>query len=53
MQYRIQSAEKDGSLQMDLAEISNKFDFLKKGASSGAELQRAQREMQAVHENEL
>ncbi len=38
MQYRIQSAEKDGSLQSDLAEMGQKFDFLKKGLSSGAEL---------------
>ena len=41
MQYRIQSAEKDGSLSSDLADIGQKFDFLKKGLSSGAELQRA------------
>ena len=40
MQYRIQSAERDGSLQNDLAEISNKFDFLKKGMSSGVEMQK-------------
>ena len=53
MQYRIQSAEKDGSLQTDLAEIANKFDFLKKGMASGAEIQRAQREMEAVHETEI
>ena len=53
MQYRIQQATKDGTLQTDLAEMSSKFDFLKKGLSSGAELQRAQREMQAQHETEL
>ena len=53
MQYRIQQANKDGTLQTDLAEMSSKFDFLKKGLSSGAELQRAQREMQAQHETEL
>lgn len=41
MQYRIQSAEKDGNLSSDLAEMGQKFDFLKKGLSSGAELQRA------------
>ena len=53
MQYRIQNAEREGSLQSDLTEISNKFDFLKKGNASGAELHRQQREMQAVHETEI
>jgi len=41
MQYRIQQAGKEGGLESDLAEMTNKFDFLKKGMSSGAELQRA------------
>lgn len=53
MQYRIQSAEKDGSLQNDLAEISSKFDFLKKGLANGVEIHKAQREMQVQHETEL
>lgn len=53
MQYRIQNAEKDGSLHTDLAELSSKFDFLKKGLSSGVELQKQQREMEAVHETEI
>ena len=54
MQYKIQQASREGGgLESDLAELANKFDFLKKGASSGAEQQRAQREMQAQHENEL
>jgi len=33
--------------------MTSKFDFLMKGHSSGAELQKAQREMQAQHESEL
>ena len=46
MQFRIQAAEKDGTLQGDLSDLTSKFDFLTKGLSSGAEMQRAQKEMQ-------
>ena len=51
MQYKIQAAERDGSLQSDLADIT-KFDFLKKSSNS-AELEREKRELQAVHESEI
>lgn len=38
MQYKIQQASRDGGgLESDLADLANKFDFLKKGASSGVE----------------
>ena len=56
MQYRIQqAADKDGSLQGvgDLSELTSKFDFLTKGLTSGAEMQRAQRDMQVQHEAEI
>ena len=43
MQYKIQTAEKDGSLSNDLADIT-KFDFLKKSSNS-AELEREKREL--------
>ena len=46
MQFRIQAAEKDGTLQGDLSDLTSKFDFLTKGLSNGAEMQRAQKEMQ-------
>lgn len=48
MQFRIQqAAEKDGGLAGgDLSDLTSKFDFLTKGLSSGAEMQRAQRDMQ-------
>ena len=54
MQFKIQAAEKDGSLVSDLAaEMSSKFDFLKKGLRTGDSVDRQQREMQAVHDGEL
>lgn len=55
MQYRIQCAEKDGDRSGlgDLAEMTSKFDFLKTGLSSGADMQRTQREIQSVHEQEM
>ena len=56
MQFRIQqAADKDGSLQGvgDLTELTSKFDFLTKGLTSGAEMQRAQRDMQVQHESEI
>ena len=53
MQYRIQQAEKDGGGLGDLTEISSKFDFLKNSLSSGANVQRAQRETQLQHESEM
>ena len=35
------------------AEMSSKFDFLKKGLRTGDSVDRQQREMQAVHDGEL
>ena len=51
MLHRIQEAEKDGSNLGDLAEMGS--NLLKTGLSSGAEQQRAQREMQAAHSQEI
>ena len=36
MQYKVQMAEKDGSLQNESGDITDTFDFLKKGNKDGA-----------------
>ena len=55
MQYKVQMAEKDGSLQNDGTDITDTFDFLKNKSEgpSVEEIKKAQREMQMQHESEM